>query len=208
MFGLSYSNQSIIKHPRATISFDSEAFQLYYARPMQKVKLPKRLDPIKSATKRSDYQGVMLSDDMKRLSAAVADIDTEISVEVKFDRDAQGLYFFQGNLATSAKLICERCNEQFAHDIQVSFCYTPVKELTEEKLDELPDVYEPVEVNDHGEIELLDLFEDELILSLPIVALHAEEDCKIKADEMSYGVLEPADERPNPFAVLKELKRD
>jgi len=25
---------------------------------------------------------------------------------------------------------------------------------------------------------------------------------------MSFGKIEPADERPNPFAVLKELKRD
>lgn len=175
---------------------------------MQKVKLPKRLDPIKSATKRSDYQGVMMSKDMPRLAEAVADIDADITVNVKFDIDAQGLYFFQGDLATSVKLICERCNEQFAHDIQASFCYSPVKALADESLDELPDVYEPVEVNDHGEIELLDLIEDELILSLPIVALHAEEDCKIKADDMSYGKLEPADERPNPFAVLKELKRD
>ena len=78
----------------------------------------------------------------------------------------------------------------------------------QEDIDELPEVYEPVEVNDHGEINLLQLFEDELILSLPIVALHAEEDCDIKQDEMSFGEIEPADERPNPFAVLKELKRD
>ncbi len=175
---------------------------------MQKVKLPMRLDPIKSATKRSDYKGVMLAKDMRRLSDAVAEVVDDINVEVKFDIDAQGLNFFQGNLSTSVKLICQRCSGLIAHDIQVAFCYSPVKELEQEVLDELPDVYEPVEVNDHGEIDLLSLFEDELILSLPIVALHAEEDCDIKRDEMSYGEIEPADERPNPFAVLKELKRD
>ena len=80
--------------------------------------------------------------------------------------------------------------------------------LDDEKTDELPDIYDPVEVNDHGEVNLLQLFEDEMILSLPIVALHAEEDCGTKAKDMSFGKIEPVDERPNPFAVLKELKRD
>ena len=47
-----------------------------------------------------------------------------------------------------------------------------------------------------------------MILALPIVALHAEEDCSVKQEDMSFGKIEPADERPNPFAVLKELKRD
>jgi uncharacterized protein len=175
---------------------------------MQKVKLPKLVVPIKSATKRSDYKGVMLSCDMVRLTDIVADVAEVIEVEVKFDKDEQGLNFFQGQLTTTVHLFCERCGDILTHPIQSSFCYSPVKGLEEDDLVELPDVYEPVEVNDHGEINLLQLFEDELILSLPIVALHAEEDCKIKQDEMSFGVIEPADERPNPFAVLKELKRD
>ncbi len=181
---------------------------LYYARPMQKVKLPKLLDPVKSAVKRSSYEGIMMSSEMERLSGAVADIAETIDIEMKFDKDAQGLNFFQGEMSTSASLICQRCNEPFAHSIHVSFCYSPVQGLSQEQIDELPEVYEPVEVNDHGEINLLQLFEDELILSLPIVALHAEKDCNIKAEDMQYGEIEPADERPNPFAVLKELKRD
>jgi uncharacterized protein len=172
------------------------------------VKLPKLLDPVKSAVKRSDYSGVMMSSDMERLSGAVADIADTIDVEVKFEKDAQGLSFFQGELSTSVSLICQRCNEPFAHSIHLNFCYSPVQGQSQEQIDELPEVYEPVEVNDHGEINLLQLFEDELILALPIVALHAEEDCSVKAADMQYGEIEPADERPNPFAVLKELKRD
>lgn len=175
---------------------------------MQKVKLPKQLDPVKSAVKRSDYKGVLVSSDMSRLQETVAGVDEFIDVEVKFDIDAQGLSYFSGELSTNVSLVCQRCNEQFAQPVHVSFCFSPVQGSDAEENDELPDVYEPVEVNDHGEINLLQLFEDELILSLPIVALHAEEDCPVKQDDMSFGKIEPADERPNPFAVLKELKRD
>jgi uncharacterized protein len=175
---------------------------------MQKVKLPKMVDPIKSATKRSEYRGVMLTCDMTRLLGLVADIANEVDIEVEFKKDEQGLTYFNGHMSCSASLLCQRCNNVFAHQINVSFCFSPVQGADKEYIDELPDAYEPVEVNDHGEINLLQTFEDELILSLPIVALHAEEDCNVKANNMSFGVIEPADERPNPFAVLKELKRD
>ncbi|MEP0354909.1 23S rRNA accumulation protein YceD [Paraglaciecola sp.] len=175
---------------------------------MQKVKLPKRLDPVKSANKRSDYRGGILASDMPRLLGMVAGVASEIDVDVKFAKDEQGLTYFQGRMACSTSLRCERCNEVFEHPMDVSFCFSPVQGSEEEVEDELPDVYEPVEVDDHGEINLFQCLEDELILSLPIVALHAEEDCKQKRDKMSFGKIEPADERPNPFAVLKELKRD
>jgi uncharacterized protein len=175
---------------------------------MQRVKLPKLVDPVKNATIRSDYRGVILSSEMPRLLGAVADIAKEIDVEIKFAKDEQGLTYFQGHMACSTSLICERCNEVFGHPMDVSFCFSPVQSVNEEDEDKLPEVYEPVEVNDQGEINLFQTLEDELILSLPIVALHAEKDCKQKRDNMSFGKIEPIDERPNPFAVLKELKRD
>jgi uncharacterized protein len=175
---------------------------------MQKVKLPKLLDPVKSATKRSEYRGMMLSADMPRLLEVVAGIDDEIDAQVKFLKDEQGLSYFEGQLHCTTSLVCQRCGGVFTHPLDVSFCFSPVQGLDSEDTDELPDPYEPVEVNDHGEINLLQVFEDELMLSLPIVALHAEEDCARKRDEMSFGEIEPIDERPNPFAVLKELKRD
>ena len=175
---------------------------------MQKVKLPRQLDPIKSATKRSEYQGVMLTADMPRLVGTVASIDDEVEIEMKFLKDEQGLSYFEGKIHCETSLICQRCNGVFTHPLDVSFCFSPVQGLDDEKTDELPDIYDPVEVNDHGEVNLLQIFEDEMILSLPIVALHAEEDCGTKAENMSFGKIEPVDERPNPFAVLKELKRD
>ncbi|WP_416308415.1 23S rRNA accumulation protein YceD [Neptunicella sp. SCSIO 80796] len=173
---------------------------------MQKVKLPLRLDPIKSATQRSNYQGVMLCSDMVRLNQAVAGTAEFVDIDVKFGKDAQGLNVFNGTLSTSVELICQRCNGILTQSLDLSFSYCAVK--PKDDLEELPDVYEPVEVNDHGEIDLLQLFEDELILALPIVALHDEQSCNVSKKDMSFGKIEPADERPNPFAVLKELKRD
>ncbi len=173
---------------------------------MQKLKLPKTLDPAKAALQRSDYKGVVAGKDLVRVAASVDAIDEYASIEVKFDTDAQGLHFFTGHLKTSVQLICQRCDEPFNLPVDVTFSFAPVR--SEEHVDEIPDIYEPVQVNDHGEIDLLQIIEDEIILALPLVAMHDEQDCKRQSGKMSFGKVEPAEERPNPFAVLKELKRD
>ncbi len=181
---------------------------LYHARPMQKVKLPHSVEPIKTATKRSDYRGVILASDMERLSGAVVRCSEYVDAEVQFRKDEQGLTVFHGHLSTDVTLICQRCNGELDLSVHSDFCFTPVQGGEQENEDIIPEAYEPVEVDDHGEVSLLQIFEDELLLSLPIVPLHAESECAIKRDEMSFGKIEPEQERQNPFAVLKELKRD
>lgn len=186
--------------------FDYNSSSLYHARAMTNVKLPKRLDPIKSAQIRSSYEGVYVARDMQRLNDMVDSILSEVSVKVEFLKDAQSLTYFQGTLAVQVMLVCQRCNQTYPYNVDTEFCFSPVQ--GSEQADTLPDAYEPVEVDDHGEVDLFQLLEDELILSLPIVALHADEECKVKAEDMSFGKIEPATKRENPFAVLKELKRD
>jgi uncharacterized protein len=170
------------------------------------VKLPKKLDPNKSAQLRSKYDGVYLASEMLRYSSAVAAVDAEVSVKVEFLKDAQSLTYFSGEMHSQVQLICQRCNQVFDHSVHTEFCFTPVQGT--EATDLLPDAYEPVQVDDQGEVDLFELLEDELILSLPLVPLHSQQECSVKADNMQFGDIEPGPVRENPFAVLKELKRD
>ena len=186
--------------------FDSVACDVYYARAMQKVKLPHQIDPIKSAVKRSDYQGVVATKDMDRLNNLVVSSDDYVDASVQFAKDQQGLTVFRGNLSVAVNLVCQRCNETFKQPLSVDFCFSPVQR--DEELEVLPEAYDPVEVDEYGMVNLLQLFEDELLVSLPLVPRHAEDECSVSEDDMQFGKLEPEHERPNPFAVLKELKRD
>jgi uncharacterized protein len=173
---------------------------------MANVKLPKKLDPNKSAQKRSSYDGIYLAHEMLRYTSAVVAAKAEVPVKVEFLKDAQSLTYFKGEMHSQVQLICQRCNKVFDHSVHSEFCFTPVQGT--EQLDLLPDAYEPVQVDDHGEIDLFELLEDELILSLPLVALHSPEECEVKAENMQFGKIDPEPMRENPFAVLKELKRD
>lgn len=170
---------------------------------MQKVKLPKKIEPFKSAVKRSDYQGVFVSGDMARLREAVDAVLNDIAIEIRFDIDAQGLSYFSGTLQTQVSLICQRCNHPFVHAVDTGFCFCPV--ISADETDEIPDHYEPVEVDEYGEVNLLDLFEDEVILALPIVPMHLPEDCLVDPHTMHYGE-KRQDEKNNPFLALKKLK--
>ncbi|BEJ49414.1 hypothetical protein Ri1_20130 [Aeromonas dhakensis] len=111
----------------------------------------------------------------------------------------------KGTAHAKVDLVCQRCGETFEHLCEAEFIYTPLFERTNEE--ELPEAYEPIELDENGEMDLHQILEDELILSLPQVAMHPMDACPRGNMEMTWGEIEPADERPNPFAVLEELKR-
>ncbi|HGI9354760.1 TPA: YceD family protein, partial [Vibrio cholerae] len=72
-----------------------------------------------------------------------------------------------------------------------------------------PDEYDLVDLNEFGEVDLVQLVEDEFILNLPQVAMHDEADCSVDSDNLVFGELpeEVLEEKPNPFDVLKSLKK-
>lgn len=171
---------------------------------MEKVKLPIKIDPARCAVKRLDYVGVVERAQLVRLAESVIDIQDDVEAELSFGTDAQGLTIMQGTAHTLVKLECQRCGDAFDHYCDVEFIYTPLSAKVEEE--ELPEAYEPIELDENGEINLHQLLEDELILNLPIVPMHAEHECRRAGMQMSWGEIAPADERPNPFAALNNLK--
>ncbi|MEM0912193.1 MAG: 23S rRNA accumulation protein YceD [Pseudomonadota bacterium] len=173
---------------------------------MANVKLPKSLDPVKSAQKRASYNGVYLKGDLQRLCEAVTEVTSDAQVKVEFAKDAQGLTYFQGQAEISVVLTCQRSNRAFAHEVTTAFCFSPVQGMGDAEF--LPEKYEPIEVDTQGAVDLFQLIEDELILSLPVVPFHPDEDNTVVVNEIQFGESVESAERPNPFAVLKELKRD
>lgn len=173
---------------------------------MANVKLPKSLDPEKSAKIRASYDGIYVKSDLQRLNEAVEEVKSDAQVKVEFSKDAQGLTYFQGQAEVSVMLTCQRSNRVFAHDVRTTFCFSPVQGIDDTEF--LPEIYEPIEIDTHGAVDFLQLIEDELILSLPVVPFHPEEDDMVVVNETQFGESVESIERPNPFAVLKELKRD
>ena len=172
---------------------------------MHKVKLPLTIDLARAAQKRLDYQGVYAPELVARLADTVVSVDSDVECTMSFAIDNQRLAVLQGTADVQVTLSCQRCNQSFPHAVHVSYCFSPVS--SDEQAEALPEAYEPVDINDFGEIDLLAVIEDELILALPVVPVHDSEHCEVSDADMVFGKLPEEAEKPNPFAVLASLKR-
>jgi uncharacterized protein len=173
---------------------------------MQKVKIPRTVDPAKAAQKRLDYVGIIQVSLLKRLAESVVSVKRDAEVSLSFGIDEQRLVVISGKGSVEVELACQRCNQVFTHICEVEFTYTP---YYGEKSEQAPEEYDLVDLNEYGELDLIQLVEDEFIVGLPQVAMHDEADCSVDSDNMVYGELpeEVQEEKPNPFDVLKSLKR-
>lgn len=172
---------------------------------MQKVKLPLTLDPVRTAQKRLDYQGIFTRDLAKRVAESVVSVDSDIECEMSFGIDNQRLAVINGDAQVTVTLACQRCGQPFSHQVHTTYCFSPVK--NDDQAEALPEAYEPIEVNEFGEIDLLAMVEDEIIISLPVVPVHDSEHCEVSEADMVFGELPDEAQKPNPFAVLASLKR-
>lgn len=172
---------------------------------MQKVKLPLTLDPVRAAQKRLDYQGVYTPEQVERVADSVVSVDSDVECAMSFAVDSQLLAVLQGTADVQVTLRCQRCNQPFPHSVHVSYCFSPVS--NDEQAEALPEAYEPIDVDDFGEVDLLAVIEDEIILALPVVPVHDSEHCEVSEADMVFGKLPAEAEKPNPFAVLASLKR-
>ncbi len=174
---------------------------------MQKVKIPRTVDPAKTAQKRLDFDGSIQISLLKRLAETTAGVKRDAEVSLSFGLDEQRLVVISGKANTQVDLECQRCNEVFTHECEVNFTYTPY--FSEKSEEDAPEEYDLVDLNEYGEVDLIQLVEDEFILNLPQIAMHDDADCSVKSDNLVFGEI-PADivdEKPNPFDVLKNLKR-
>ena len=173
---------------------------------MQKVKIPVTIDPYRTAQKRSSFDGILQLQNLTRLSEQLSNTDGDVAVIVHCGNDEQGLVYIEGEAQCTVQVRCERCGDEMTLNINSSFAYTPVKG-DDSAQEEIPQRYDVIETDEHGEVNLLQLVEDELILALPLFPMHDEGQCDPNKLQMSWGEIEPEPEKPNPFAILQELKK-
>ncbi|WP_058913976.1 23S rRNA accumulation protein YceD [Entomohabitans teleogrylli] len=172
---------------------------------MQKVKLPLTLDPVRTAQKRLDYEGIYTPEQVERVAESVVSVDSDVECAMSFAVDSQRLAVIRGDARVSVTLTCQRCGQPLSHQVYTQYCFSPVR--SDDQAEALPEAYEPIEVNEFGEIDLLAMVEDEIIISLPVVPVHDSEHCEVSEADMVFGELPDEAQKPNPFAVLASLKR-
>ena len=118
--------------------------------------------------------------------------------------DSAGQQFLDIHLSGFVVLTCQRCLQDFDYHIDTTNTVLVVDDELELDVDaDDPDAYERILGSTH--LNALELVEDELILSIPYVPRHQE--CPQLPQALKDQDEEVEDEKPNPFAVLSQLKK-
>ena len=163
--------------------------------------IPEHIDPFRFAEQNLRLDGIVKIVDMHRLSASLSSNNAPVEVSLQFGVDEQKITYLKGHLQTKLTLQCQRCMEPLMYEIMSDFSLGIVNTLDEAK--SLPEGYEPVLATD-GNLALMDLIEDEIILNLPIIPRHEPEACKVTLPLKDSGWEQGKGE--NPFHVLRSLK--
>lgn len=164
--------------------------------------LPETLDFLKQAERSVSLEGRWPLAELSRLCDALNDTSGELVANLYFG-SSEGFYFLQGSVQASLAVICQRCTEPMQQELLGHFKLGLVTSEDEIKL--LPADMEPYLIKG-DEQSVIDILEDELLLSLPMVTTHRNECSEFISKQNGQRRKDAAND--NPFAVLKDLKID
>lgn len=154
------------------------------------------LDPKKFADQERVIEGEARVGDFPRLREYRESLDQPVRVKFAFGRDGDGRRRLKGRVETNLALVCQRCLELVDQDIVATVDLVLV--WSEDQAKALPADQDPLLVI--GDRMLLtDLVEEEVLLAMPLVALHDQ--CPNPLPDDSGE----AHDDINPFAVLARL---
>lgn len=161
---------------------------------------PELLDPLRFADLGKHFAGRIPLTAFSRLDPLLLDSTGDVEFELRFLRES-GRAVIRGRVRALLQLDCQRCRGSMAFEAVSEICLAVVEALGE--VERLPEPYDPL-LLEAPTIKLVELLEDELLLSLPQVPMHAPGQC---AAAQAGEPEEAATVEASPFAVLAELKR-
>ncbi len=172
-------------------------------------RLPDFVDPWHLADVGKTVSGKIGLKDLPRLCTALVSSDGEAVFRLIFGRDEKRRIRIGGYVQAILVLECQRCLDDMQQQIDSRLNLVVIETSVEANV--ISEACEPVQL-DNKRIRLMDLVEDELLLSIPQVPRHEPSQCKRKLDApfFSAGGLDRDDvtEKANPFTVLARLKSD
>lgn len=165
-------------------------------------RLPTHIDPLRLVAQRGRLKGNVPLAGMERLASSVESCEGEADVELEFGIDEAGFKVMTGQISAQLKMLCQRCMGVMDVPVMAEVRVGIVADST--KVQELSPELDPMITDGKEPVSLVELVEDELILSLPIVPMHGQgEGC---VDLEKFRAKDEAGEKPNPFAALAVLK--
>lgn len=181
------------------IVFDSREQKYYHARFMSGPVLAHRIeDPFEFARTADQCSGQLAVSAMSRLQDRLAGGSGTVSYTVRGGKDWRDLPQLKLEVSANFRLRCDWCLMPMDFPLALNTRVLLSKPGAVSQDDDDPETPEWIEVE--GELDLLELVEDEILLGLPLAARHDPGKC---SGEKSVAVQEDA--KDTPFAKLAVL---
>lgn len=167
-------------------------------------KLPKEIDPLRLAQNGLKLAGQLSLTEMPRLVQSLHSDQGIVNVDIAFDVDEINMPFMRGEFAATVLMTCERCMKAMSVDLKVNCLLAMI--TNESKIESLAEQYDPWLLENSDDVALASVIEDELILALPLVPRHDEACLPAHQWSSSDELLEEAEQKVSPFAILSTLK--
>ncbi len=171
--------------------------------------LPRTLDPRRLAEQAVTLEGTLPLSGFLRLREYLvkeAILSRKIKGTLSFSFGVGGVILVNGRIEAQLPLQCQRCLDTMDYDASVDLLLG----LVRTKNVQLMTGYEPYQMED-DRLCIQDLIEGELILHLPLVARHSEQDCHLGGSGMELPQNEAEKvkrTKKHPFEALNALKAD
>jgi uncharacterized protein len=183
------------------MGFDLQAPHTYYTRPMSPP-WSKPLDIDRLADGEADTDFAVPLAELPRLRSQLASVEGLVRGRVQFTRES-GFVVADLLMSGAATLMCQRCLEAMTEPVDSAVRVALI--TVEGDASRVPEHLEPV-LAPGGRITVGELVEEELLLSLPIVPLHADaSDCAVTEEAPAVKVEGPEQTTQKPFAQLDKL---
>ena len=169
--------------------------------------LPGTIDPIQLSERGARLTGSLPLKSMPRLAQGSLEGSGDVMVDLAFERqEGEKVFIMHGVLRVRLQVTCQRCLETMDLDLEAAPWLILLKS------GERPEQQEgdaDILVTDKP-LSLSALVEDELLLVLPMVPMHAPDRCQTKVRVARVARVTPDQAGrggKNPFSVLDQLKK-
>lgn len=166
--------------------------------------LPQRFNPDLLARDDTRFEVSLPQSKLARLAALLLAAQNDVHCSAMFSRRKRHVYI-RGRIQTVVAMECQRCLEPM--DFQIDEPYELVFVEDEAAAEALAKQFDPVILDEHGHIGVIDLFEDEIMLHVPAIPKHQDNAaCRVSKTEFGELPESVSEEKPNPFEALKDLR--
>lgn len=162
------------------------------------------VDTRKVFSQKGIFEGPLAKERLERLRELAVEGPFAVEAHLEFSLDKRGRRLIEGWAKATVAVACQRCLQPLelavADDIRLALV------SDEEKAAALDEDVEPW-IESEFRLDPASIVEEQLLLAMPLVAYHEQQDCTIRSPSETALQGSVAHEKDDsPFAVLRELK--